>query len=116
MPRPALPHLDVSPLVGFAAHRHISHATWAERAGTTVCALRRQITRRGGIGWESADVLANALDLHPAEVWGGEWWAVCAAYEEHEHDTDAAWREVERSHAQWIAQRERFALLHAEAV
>lgn len=114
MPTATSPKLDADVLRGFAARRHISHATWADCAGVTVCALRRQLERSGGIGWASADTLASALGLHPVEVWGDAWWSAEHALELEQCDTDAAWREVERSHAQWIAQRERFALLRLE--
>lgn len=85
------PHLPIDPLWRRAAarwrpttaqNRHggpqgpgeFSSTALAEACGVT----RRTVSRwrHRGLTWDKADKAACALGLHPASVWGGDWWAV----------------------------------------
>jgi len=52
----------------------------AERIGQRPEQLRRQAQRE--LAWYVADAYACGLGMHPAEVWGDDWWAVERAHEQ----------------------------------
>ena len=124
----ALPQLDPGPLVCEARRQGFSHEVWAERAGLDVKALRRRIYEP--LTWGVADRLACAMDVHPASVWGDDWWAVDKAAQTAQERRDeravryewwrsrglhrGAWKPAERSWAQWAVQRERWTLHNEE--
>lgn len=62
--------LDVAPLI--AASQRGTGNSLAEDLGCD----RRQVTRwvNNGVPVDTADRLAVALGMHPAEVWGSGWW------------------------------------------
>lgn len=96
-----------------------------KRQGTTIAGLTRSIGMDprncygGTLAWITADRLACALGLHPASIWGEDWWAVARAADEmtaqaHEKKRhwkrDRSWSDVERSWRDWRLCRDRVEL------
>lgn len=79
MPRPLLPLLDPAPLRRARDLQGRTNNEWAEKAGCSFSELQQRIYEP--MSWAAADRFATALGLHPAEVWGDDWWSVAKAYD-----------------------------------
>lgn len=82
MPRYELPRLSIEPVDRALRIRGWTWADLARAVGRhrdTIGQLH--CSHRDGIRWETADRVAVALDFHPAELWGADWWALCDAYD-----------------------------------
>lgn len=112
-PRPRLPLLDPRAIRDHLAAHQITHKVLAELIGVDVVAVQTYLYRP--ISWSLADRIACALGLHPAELWGDDWWAVARAYEELPHAGPETWGRLERSWRQWCAQQARNDDLRLEA-
>lgn len=66
--------LDAAPLIALSS-RHSGNSLAEE-----LHMDRHRVTRwlRDGVPVDVADRVAVALGLHPAEVWGNEWWEASA--------------------------------------
>lgn len=74
-----LPRLDPEKIRQIAHEKGVSHRELARRAGMTVRSMQKRLYEP--LTWRTADRLACALGLHPALVWGDEWWQIQEAYD-----------------------------------
>lgn len=125
MPAVALPRLALEPLRAECARRDTTINALSRDVGMS----SRNVYRRDGISWLQADRFACALGLHPASIWGEDWWAVARAADaastdarrrERENDRRRqrarAWAGVERSWREWRLGRDRIELHREEWV
>lgn len=84
-------HLPWAPLEALLQVKHLDRKDHGNQglvhhAHHDLGMTRRTVLRyiaAGSVPFAQADELAMALGLHPAEVWGRDWWDACAAYGEY---------------------------------
>lgn len=80
MPVYPLPKLDPAPLRAEARRRGITPEAWADLLRIDRNSVYKRIYEP--MSWASADRFAIALGLHPALIWGDNWWAIAKAYDQ----------------------------------
>lgn len=105
-----LPRLSFAPVTAELARqgRPLSHL--ADRCGVRNETVRAWSAR--GMKWQQADLAAAALNVHPNDLWGAEWWAIEEAHaagvdRRRAARRDQSWAEVERSWWEWSLGRDR---------
>lgn len=98
------PHLPVEPLVRAAGCR--DDLDFARRLGyATLTEMNYAVgwyrMKREGLSELHADQYACAVGLHPADVWGDDWWAVVAWWNDRPHLTTPRHKRRPRREPRW---------------
>lgn len=113
MPAVRLPRLPRGPLLAECQRQGVTINALAASAGMH----SNRCYDKDGFNWPVADRLACALGLHPASIWGDDWWQVARAADVahlRAQDKRGGWAGVERSFREWRLCRDRIELHREE--